>query len=101
MGDGNQIADGARPHALLLVMVPLVGPGCRVACVGAPDPAGIITLYGCVLPLWDSHHVSTVKGCDRRAIGWSSVAGCTKPHLHEVAQDRPGDGEEARICPRT
>jgi hypothetical protein len=24
MGDGNQIADGARPHALLLVMVTLV-----------------------------------------------------------------------------
>jgi hypothetical protein len=23
-GDGNQIADGARPHALLLVMVTLV-----------------------------------------------------------------------------
>src|SRR4029450_494342 len=38
--------------------------------------------------LWDSHHVSTVKGCDRRVIGWSSVAGCTNRtsmRLHKTA----------------
>src|SRR4029453_14432278 len=34
MGDGEQIADGARPHALLLVMIPLVA----VVALALPTP---------------------------------------------------------------